>query len=131
MSRILSNGTTRIEVNGAWYELREEVGWYRLEATSNLSAIRLGLPVGIARNLSNIADLDPETPVNIEFINHERDLQRLTDRLCGWSHKAAIRPANIQKLSPATVTSLLSAIDELERAEVEGVNQLKEETPFD
>jgi hypothetical protein len=87
-TQILKSGVERIEIGGAWYDLRRAVGWYQLEATSELAAIKMTLPVRIANRMSNLDDLDPDTPVGLEIRQHERTLARLSDRI------AVLRPAD-------------------------------------
>ena len=129
-TQILKAGIERIEIGATWYDLRTSVGWYQLDATSELSAIKLALPVSVAKRMSDLADLDPETPVGLEIRQHERTLARLSDRIARWSYDQPVNEGNIKHLPPAHVERLLDAIERLEKAEREALGELGEGAPF-
>jgi hypothetical protein len=129
-TQILKSGVERIEIGGAWYDLRRAVGWYQLEATSELAAIKMTLPVRIANRMSNLDDLDPDTPVGLEIRQHERTLARLSDRIAGWSYDQPINEGNIKRLPPAHVGQLVAEIETLEDAERGALEELADGAPF-
>lgn len=130
-TQILQSGIERVEVGEAWYELRRAIGWYALDASSELSAVKMTLPVHIASRMGSLADLDPDTPVGLEIRTHERTLARLADRIAGWNYDQPVNEGNIKRLPPAHVNVLLSHIDRLEEAERGALADLEAGAPFE
>ena len=134
MSLLAGVGVVRIDVDGAWYELRRCLGWFALEETGLAANIKISLPASVAEQMQEgrgLADLDPETPVGIAMPGPELTLKRLQARISAWSHDQTLRPENIKQLPPAHVRAILAKVDELEEAENGEVEALEHGAPFE
>lgn len=107
--------TRRVEIDGEWYELRTQLGWYAREKASAANAVRFFVK---GKDLEEIEDREVEGKLDTATAN----MRKFIVYLKSWSHSEPLTEENIRRIPAAHARRLVTEITELEKLQ-DGLNE--------